>query len=93
MRKLEYVRHGQPHIIYSIKPDINFSLGLEEAEIRELYSVVIGGECGQVDKLTYTEVMEIKKYVSKIMNDIIEDNYYELYKKFIKELEYRNGKN
>lgn len=91
MRKLEYVRHGQPHIIYSIKPDTNLSLGLEEAEMREVYELAVGGECGNIDELTYQEVIEIKKYVSKIMNDIIEDNYYDLYKKFIKELEYRKG--
>lgn len=91
MKKVEYIKYGLPQRVYEIKTDIDLALGLEEPEIRELYELAIGGECGQVDKLTYAEVIEIKKYVSKIMNDIIEDNYYELYKKFIKELEYRRG--
>lgn len=92
MKKMEYILHGKSKMVYWIKPDINFSLGLEEDEIKTVYNLVIGSECGDLDKLTYEEVMEIKKYVSKIMNDIIEDNYYELYKKFIKELSFRDGK-
>lgn len=91
MKKVEYIKYGLPQRVYEIKTDIDLALGLEEEEIREIYDLAIGGECGQVDKLTYQEVMEIKKYASKVMNDIIEDNYYELYKKFIKELEYRKG--
>ena len=91
MKKVEYVKYGLPQRVYEIKTDIDLALGLEEAEIREVYELAIGGECGSIDNLTYQEVMEIKKYVSKLMNDIIEDNYYELYKKFIKELEYRKG--
>lgn len=91
MKKVEYVKYGLPQRVYEIGTDIDLALGLEEAEIRAVYDLAIGGECGSIDKLTYAEVIAIKKYVSKIMNDIIEDNYYELYTKFRKELEYREG--
>lgn len=92
MKKIEYVKYGLPQRVYEIQTDIELALGLEEDEIKTIYELAIGGECGSIDKLTYNEVVEIKKYVSKIMNDIIEDNYYELYKKFIKELSFRDGK-
>lgn len=91
MKKVEYVKYGLPQRVYEITTYIDLVLGLEEAEMREIYELAIGGKCGSIDNLTYQEVVEIKKYVSKLMNDIIEDNYYELYKKFIKELEYRKG--
>lgn len=91
MRKVEYVKYGQPQSMYVLESDIDLALGLEEAEIREIYELAVGGECGDIDKLTYAEVVAIKKYISKVMNDIIEDNYYELHKKFLKELEYRKG--